>query len=338
MRKTSIVSIGILLMISVGVVLQIPMVKGDEPYWYNPSDSTIQDNAFNKTDYFSLQWWYIDAMFTNNYSTHIGILSMSSQGKYGFFILQISVYKEMELVERGYRFVPLQHMQISPDEPILKFQGSELLKSYYDQNNHVCLSLNIGIQTIQVNLTFTGVRKGWKGNTGLGMWGCPLPKADVIGSLRINGNDIAVQGTGYQERGWDVRSFHKSWYWGKFSSASDNIIFSQNMHNRWQEDLFLVMVNTGADKYTSIHRENITFTHMNYRLIHGRFISMVSVFKAHEKTIDINVTLEVKSIDYHRLAILGYWRFHVQVSGTIVVDGVPEVVDEVQIMEICHFL
>ena len=38
----------------------------EDSYWYNPEDIALKDNVYNVTDYFSLQWWYVDAVFDNN--------------------------------------------------------------------------------------------------------------------------------------------------------------------------------------------------------------------------------------------------------------------------------
>ncbi len=326
-----------LLLFSVVILADIPRVQSRDPYWYEPTDISILDNAYNTTPYFSLQWWYLDAVFTNKYSIHIGILSIGAQGTYGFFLLRINVYYNLKIIQREYRIVPLSQMQCSPEEAVLKIRGDTLLKTFYDTRDHLCVLLKVSIDTVHVNLTFTGETQGWKGYTGHGMWGCPLPKASVEGILSVDDTSISVEGTGYQERGWDVRRFHRSWFWGKLSSSSNTIVFSQNMQNRWKEDFFLVMINLGKENYTSIHRENIVFTHSEYMFDHGRLIPMKSIFEIHENNIDVIIHMSVQSIDFHRLALLRYWRFHMQVTGTISVNGHTEEVDELQIMEFCHF-
>ncbi|MEM0466194.1 MAG: hypothetical protein QXX20_01130 [Candidatus Thermoplasmatota archaeon] len=326
------------MILTVGVALfQIPAVKSNDPRWYEPTDITLLDNAYNITSYWSLQWWYFDALFTNNYSIHVGILSIGTQGKTGFFLLRISLYDHATIVARLHRVIPLRMMQFSPAEPRLQLQGKELLSTFYDAENHLCVSLNLSIKTVSANLIFISQIQGWKGYTGHGMWGCPVPRAVVVGTLQWDDTIFMVKGVGYQERGFDVRRFHKSWFWGKFSSTHFSIIFSQNMKNRWCEDFFLVMINRDTLNYTSIHRENIKLTHIQYQYHHGKLIPLESMFEIHEDDIDVAVRFSVQSIDFHMLGMLRYWRFHMLVTGTISIADQQESVNETQIMEYCHF-
>ena len=329
--------IGILVFFLLANIISVPIVKpcGD-PYWYDPEDITLEDNAYNVTDYFSLQWWYIDAVFDNNYSIHIGISTIGSRGTHGLFLFQMSVYKEGKFLEKKFRFVPTRFVEASQNEPLIKLSGKEILKGYIDDEGRMALDISLEIKGLKADLKFTGLNKGWKGFTGLGMWGCPLPKAHVQGTITFNDETVPVNGTGYQEHGWDIRRLHRSWYWGKFNSNSTSVIFSQNMKNRWIEDVFPVVVNSGKENYTSITRENIVFYHTDYNFDHGRFIPMKSVFQVDQNDIQINVEFEVQSIDFRSLILINHWRFHLKVSGSITVGNITENVDDFQMMEILH--
>jgi hypothetical protein len=320
-------------------IIDIPVIKSfDDPYWYNPEDVVLKDNAYNITDYFALQWWYIDAVFNNNYSINIGILTVGSRGIHGFFSFQINIYKYGEFLDRKVKIVPVRFVDTTQNEPLIKLYGKEIFRGYIDDEERMALDISLDIKDLKTKLKFIGLTKGWKGFTGLGMWGCPLPKASVKGSISINGDTIPVTGIGYQEHAWGIRQLHKSWYWGKFSSKSANVIFSQNMKNRWEEDLFLAVVNSGEINYTSIARGNIIFNHIEYIFDHGRFIPKKSVFQVKEGDIHINVEIEVQSIHFTSLVFLNYWRFHTKVTGTISINGITEEIDDFQIMENFHFL
>ena len=320
-------------------IIGVPITKSyGDSYWFDPEDITLEDNAYNITDYFSLQWWYIDAVFDNNYSIHIGIMTIGSKGISGFFLFQINVYKEGELLEKKFKFVPERFVDTSQSEPLIKLLGKDILRGYIDDEDRMALDVSLEIKGLKADLKFTSLTKGWKGFTGYGMWSCPIPKAEVQGNITVKGDIITVNGTGYQEHGWDVRHLHRNWYWGKFFSDSNSVIFSQNMKNRWQEDIFLVVVNSGEENYTSIARENITFNHMDFKFNHGRLIPLKSIFQIDEKDIHIDVVFNVQSIHFSSIVLLNYWRFHIRVTGTISVNGiVEEVDDEFQIMEILHY-
>jgi hypothetical protein len=319
-------------------ILSVPVLHSyAAPYWYNPEDSTLEDNAYSVTDYFSLQWWYIDAVFDNNYSTHVGIMTVGSKGINGFFLFRINVYKDGALLEGKFRLVPVRFVEVSPSEPVIKLFDKEIIRGYIDDDGRMALTVSLEIKGLQADLTLVGLIKGWKGFTGHGMWGCPLPKAHVQGTITVNDETIPVSGVGYQERGWDVRHLHRSWFWGKFASNHTNVVFSKNMKNRWEEDTCIVVVNSGEENYTSIARENIVFHPTDYAYNHGRFIPTKSVFQVDEDDIHIHVEIEVQSIHFTSLIVMNHWRFHTKVTGTISIGNRTENVDDVQIMEIFHY-
>ena len=250
------------------------------PFYYSPTEANLLDNAYNTTDYFSLQWWYIDAMFDNNYSIHIGMSTIGARGKYGFFLFQINIYHQGKIIEKKFKIEPLRNIQASTTKPHMILKENTIFQGYINQQGNMKLNITLEIKGIAVNLTFNGTTKGWVGYTGLGMWGCPIPKAIVQGTITILGNETIVQGTGYQEHGWDIRRLHRSWYWGKFITENYNVIFSKNMKNRWEEDVFLVVVNDGEENYTSLFRENISLEHCEYVFDHAHFIPVHSIFRA----------------------------------------------------------
>ena len=331
------VSLIIIMAIFMANILYVPIVRSNyNPYWYDPRDATLEDNAYNITDYFTLQWWYFDAMFDNDYSIHVGMMTVGSKGIHGFFLFQINVFKDGELIEKKFRLIPVRFVDASYSEPLIKIFDKEILRGYIDDEDRMILDVSLDIKGLKADLKFTGVTKGWIGYTGLGMWGCPLPKAHVVGNLTVKGEKISVNGTGYQEHGWDIRRLHRSWHWGKFTSSSTNVVFSQNMKNRWKEDVFLVVVNVGEDNYTSVFRENINLFHEEYVFNHGRFVPIKSVFQVYQDDIQINVEFKVQSIDFRSLLFFNYWRLHVKVNGTISVGDILENIDDFQIMDFLH--
>lgn len=334
-NKTSV--LGLLTFLILATILSTNVVISyDDPRWYNPRDASLKDNIYNVTDYFSLQWWYLDAVFDNNYSIHIGIMTVGSKGTHGLFLFQMSVYKDGVFLERKFRLIPVSFVEISQSKPSIKISGKEILRGYIDDKDRLTLDVSLEIKGLKADLNFTGLTKGWKGFTGQGMWSCPLPKANVQGTITIDNETIHVNGTGYQEHGWDVRHLHRSWYWGKFTSNYTNTIFSKNMKNRWEEDTFIVVINSGEENYTSVARENIDFYHTDYKFDHGRFIPMKSVFQVEEDNINVNVKFEVQSIHFTSLLFLNYWRLHTKVTGVISIGEFTENVSDFQIMEILH--
>jgi predicted secreted hydrolase len=308
----------------------------DASYPYNPGDITLRDNAYNVTSYPRLQWWYLDAMFDNNYSAHIGILTIGSHGTYGIFLFQMQLYKDGQVLEKQMKSTALRNVRVSTETLSIIYGGTETIRGYFRENDTMAVDVNLRINNLTANLSFVGETKGWKGATGHGMWGCPLPKASVSGSITLNDQLIPVNGTGYQEHGWDVRHLHKSWYWGKCSSEHMNLIFSQNMKNKHQEDVFIAVLNTNDDSYTSFARDSIVLSQTNYTWSHGRFIPMTTLVQINQDPIHIDLKFQVQTIDYVSVFGMHYWRFHAKVTGTMTNEVLTDHVDETQIVEIFH--
>jgi predicted secreted hydrolase len=275
-------------------------------------------------------------MFDNNYSLHIGMTTIGAQGKYGFYLFQINIYYQGQIIEKKFKFEPIWHINASTTQPHIKLKENTIFHGSSNQQGNLTLNLTLAIKGTSVNLTFTEMTKGWVGFTGLGMWGCPLPKASVKGTITIDNKVICVEGTGYQEHGWDIRRLHRSWYWGKFITDNFNIIFSKNMKNRWEEDVFLVVVNNGESNYTSLHRENISLEHLEYIFDHGHIIPVQSHFCAEQGNISIDVEINIEFMDFRTVIVMNYWRIHAHIEGTVTINGVVETVDDFQIMDMLY--
>jgi len=312
-------------------------VAADQPFWFQPHDATAQDNAYNTTAHYALQWWYCDAMLSGNYSATVGILTLGAHATSGFFLLQINIYTHGELLTHHSKLLPIRSLMFSMNESRVSYHGTDIIHTYLNNDQHLCLAVNLTLNDLGVNLLYTGTTPGWIGDTGLGMWGCPLPKATVNGTITVHGEQIPVQGTGYEEHGWDIRHLHRSWQWGKITTNHFNIIFSKAMHNRWKEDLLYAIINTN-DSYVSIQPQHITLRPLRTILSHGRLIPLESLLEIHENPYTITVLLQVQTIHYQHVATTQYWRFFVHATGSITCNNVTEPIDDVQIMEFFHRL
>ncbi|MFH1100664.1 MAG: hypothetical protein V1726_01330 [Methanobacteriota archaeon] len=316
----------------------VPIVKADSAdYYYVPEDSILADNSYQATSFYSLQWWYIDAMLNNNYSVYLGFTTLGAEGAHGLFLYHITVFKNGDVIEKQFRFVPLRLVEFSQDESFIRVSDAVVMNGWIDEEQRMGVNVSLEINHIHVDLHLTGVVKGWKGYTGHGMWGCPLPKALVNGTITIHDEVIPVTGVGYQEHGWNIRRLHRSWCWSKFSTNHTNIVFSQNMKNRFDEDVFIVVVNVGEGEYLSIPRDNVVFRTLEYRWDHGRFIPITSVFQVDTDTLHIDVEIQVQSVCFTSLVIMNRWQLHTRVHGQVSWGNSTEIVDDSQIMEVFHY-
>ncbi len=305
---------------------------------FDPTDTELADLGYKVTNKISAQWWYFDAVFSNNYSVVVGMSHLGIAGKIGFFFIRINIYQNGQFLESSYKFIPLRQITYSLDKPELMYKNSNLLKAICDSDGKIHVTLNVTLSETQVNLSFMELAKGWKGFMGKGWWACPLPKAQVDGILVVNDQTIPVTGVGYCEHVWGVRSLHRNWKWGKFSSLSTNTIFSKNMKNPREEDMFMVVINTDERNYTSINRENISYRHVDYMFGHGRFIPVKSVLEINQGPITLNVTFKAKTFHFTSLLLLKYWRLHMQINGNITIDGKTEKINGTQMMEYFYII
>jgi predicted secreted hydrolase len=335
MKKCAMICTILLLVIPLGTSSTI---TAQDPFYYDPYTTTLQDNTYNQTGQYTLQWWYLDASLNDSYSLHIGFLTIGAHATSGFFLIQINLYKDTILHIQRFELLPLRLMTVSTQEPLLRYHGQDLLKGFQNADDHLCLNISLTIKDLAIDLLFVGDTTGWVGPTTRGMWGCPLPKATVTGTITIQQHQVPVHGIGYQEHGWDVRGIHKSWYWGKCTTEHMNLIFSQSMKNPTNEEIFLAVLSTPNGNYTSLHRQNITLTHTTYTRNHGQQIPTESTLTIDEGPTKVQLHIHVLSIDYRTLLFIQYWRFHVHVTGTLTYQNTTEPVDEIQIMEIFHRL
>lgn len=326
---------------SVFIILQ-PLGAGhnhshDHINFYQPREATIQDNIYNVTAYPSFQWYYLDAMLNDNYSIHIGMVTIGAQSTKGFFLFRINLYKDSEIIEAKHKLVPLKQLTFSQEEPSILLGNEHILVGSINNQGQLVTNVSMIIDSVQVDLSYIGETQGWIGYTGKGFWGCPLPKAQVVGTITRDDETIQVTGVGYQEHGWNIHRLHRKWYWGKFSTNSTNVIFSQNMKNRWQEDLFLVMVNHEHNNFTSIKRENIELTHETFKVSHGRYLPISSRLIIDQEPIHIDAEIIIDHIHFTTLIFMSHWRFHAKIMGAVTIGESTETLDDYQIMEVFTF-
>jgi hypothetical protein len=310
----------------------------DDRYSYEPTDVDLLDLGYKTQDCFSTQWWYFDAIFSNNYSITLCISNLFIARKIGFFLIRINIYENGNFLEEDHEFIPFREITYSSDKSDLSYKGSEIFNAKYDDDGKINVTLNVALSKIQVNLRFNELVKGWKGFTGKGWYSVPIPKAQVDGVIVVNDQTIIVDGFGYFEHAWGVKSLHRSWEWGKFSSLSTSTVFSRNMKNSSEEDVFFVVINTDEFNYTSIDRENISYRNVDYVFNYGRFVPVKSVLEINQGPISLNVTFEAVTFNFTRVFLFAkHWRFHMHVYGNIMVDGKTEEIDDTQIMEYVYF-
>ena len=190
-------------------------------------------------------------------------------------------------------------------------------------------------------LHFVGCTKGWKGNEKSGdWWAVALPRADVTGTLIINNETMNVTGTGYHDHNCDVtpKSFLRfGWFWGKFTTPNFSATWGVLLPNRFSIKPLLV-INTKNAGYLGIPSKDVWFTKSDIHLNHLRRVPFFFNIGTMTDTVFLAVDMKVVNVDYtHIFGSMRYWRFHVQCTGVILIQGHAETVDGVFIAEYIRF-
>jgi hypothetical protein len=311
-------------------------------------DITPKDDAFHGSKkHFAAEWWYFDAVFDNNYSTHIGFKTFSIRD-HGLVSPMIEIYKNGKLIEEVKDFNLFCNFQTSKNKPMLKILHKPVIvfdEERYKKTGEWVYNITMKIKEYEANLEFKRIGKGWKIETEYERWAVALPKAKVRGYLKIKDKKIDVKGWGYHDHNWNfslltAMNFGRAWYWGRVKSKKFNIVWANILKTKDFYDKIAVL-NKDKNQYFSIKPENIVFETSEIIKNHGKKIPTVFHLKIDEKTdnttIKADVKMKIKELQYDTVIIAPYWRYHVTSEGYISVNGEKDIVDEIQIMEFMRF-
>jgi predicted secreted hydrolase len=314
-------------------------------------DIVPRDDAFHHIKKgFSIEWWYFDAVFKDNYGVHIGI-KIITFGKWGFVRQLINIYNESKVEEKAYVTKPLNQFQISREFPDIKHKNKHILKFDRDEYNKTGdwnYNVNLDVKDISVNLNFVGKSKGFKYKTTHEGWTVAQPKAKVNGILKINDEAIEVSGKGYHDHNWNfslstaLRA--KGWYWGKVTSDNYTLTWAKIIKTSFADETILKnfgILNVIDQGYTIIDPKNITLDTAEREFHNGRFIPTLYKLKIKQDDIDIDITFNAVSIQRAppRFLTIHYWRYFVSVNGYIKVgENTDYLNNNLQIIEFMRFI
>ena len=313
-----------------------------DDFIFSPEDMTLQDDAFHGSNglHFT-EWWYFDASFDNGYSTQMSVRILSALGQ-GIVIARLDLYHEGQLVQHTQKRYLIQQFIASKTKPDVVLKGDHVITSSIDPISKAWiynLTFNHGV--LSASLTFTGITKGWKCQLmGGDWWGVALPRANVTGQITYLNETISCQGYGYHDHNWDVTlaaGLNFGWIWGKLHSEQYTMTWSTIYKTRFMGDPILV-INQKYGDHINIHPDNIDFKANEIDFQNGRLIPLSFTISAHQEDIDIHIDMKVLDVHHVRLyAILNYWRYHIDCTGSITIDGSTDIVDDVFIAEFIRF-
>ena len=216
------------------------------------------------------------------------------------------------------------------------------MKGYIDETTGKWIyDLSFNIKDTSADLRFIGTTKGWKGtNPGGDGWGVILPRAEVKGKIELNNKKIMVNGIGYHDHNWNVKTsaiLNLGWFWGKINSNNYTIIWATIFKTSFFGQPLLI-VNKKNQDYFNIESKNIQFIAKDFYKENGEEIPHTFIINAKTENVSINVTMNVEKIHHVKmLIIMNYWRYHVKCKGSITINSKVEKIDEMHIAEFLKF-
>ena len=315
---------------------------------YIAEEITPKDDAFHgSTKLIALEWWYFDAILNNGYSVHIGCKTSSRKNR-GLVNPMIEIYKDGKVVALVKRWNRFHNFNTSKQIPLVKLFNKPIIKfeeERYKKTGEWAYRVSMKIKDYAVNLAFIGACKGWKIETKAESWTVALPKATVTGEIIIKGKKINVEGIGYHDHNWNytlltAMNYGKAWYWGKIRSETMDVVWANIVKSAKKSEI-LAIVNQGKDKFFSIHPKKIHFKPDKFIRNHRKKIPTNFFLKINDIVNDIPINAEIKmepkEIQYNRVLVAPYWRYHAKMTGFISVGSHKETIDNTEIMEFLSF-
>jgi predicted secreted hydrolase len=311
----------------------------------NVEDIELKDDAFHGSHkYFSMEWWYFDAILNDDYALHAGF-KVYSLRNVGVVYPIIEIYKGRDLIVRILKPYLLESLSASTSYPSVKVDGQSIIefdREEFNTSGRWKYTVSVNINNQGVNLTFIGTTTGWK-YTILGReeWAVILPKADVFGTITVDGETINVTGRGYHDHNWNFTIGTKvrewGWYWGRLTGETYTLIFAWFMKSPLKFDN-LVVLNRDNGGYIEIDPKDIQLSFTTYTWKNG--IRIPSSFRLSIENTSIKVDVFMNTLSIHLIGppLVHYWRYFVNVNGFISIDDdIENFIDSIQMFEFMRF-
>lgn len=190
----------------------------------NPRNYQRRDDGshiFHHTDSY-YEWWYFDASFDNGY--HLVATFHYRNVFLNPMIPSVQMFIYSPDGSRIERYAPIQEKNARADPDYCHVVMGE--NRVQDMGDHYEVILNM--KGAAARLLFRNVVPPWKPGEGFNYkdeengltagWVVPIPHGTVEGSLELEGERMAVTGSGYHDHNWGNFRCHetfKGWYWGR---------------------------------------------------------------------------------------------------------------------------
>lgn len=256
--------------------------------------------------------------------------------------IRLTIYDRGDVVVKNIEKYSLLELSASTVLPLVVIDGQQLIIGTYE-NLTDCFAYTITYVSSEgsFSLHFTACMKGWKRQQQAGdWWAVILPRADVTGTISIGSETVNVTGSGYHDHNWHVSPrivLHFGWLWGTCHSSTYTITWAEVCPTRITRQAILV-INEKDGEVLDIPTEAIWYTQQDIHVDHLRSIPWLFNIETMTETVFLVLHMKVVSVDYTKLlGFISYWRYHIQCSGTIIMNGHMETIEGISIMEYLRF-
>ena len=251
----------------------------------------------------SAEWWYFDARLTNGY-TAVAFFRARHEltGKTG---VQITIYKPNE--EKLELVVDYDHSDFVIEEGTANLSiGKNYIKVDYTNEKLPIFEIFLEEEDMGIHLTYKVNVEGWmpgKGYTEFGDmgqfgWVVAIPRADVEGTITVEGEEMAVKGLGYHDHNWltfMMPRFVEYWYWGRFASENFTFIFAYIKCSKKMDNHFIHvgMLAKGEDIFLSSGDYDLTAEDFEFNEKAGNEYPKLLAFKYSD---ELKITMNVERI------------------------------------------
>jgi hypothetical protein len=123
---------------------------------------------------------------------------------------------------------------------------------------------------------------------------------------------------------------------GKFQYHNLSLVWGKILHKPGDADDLAIVSNNGS--FMSVPQESLTIRETARIYDHGYPIPMeISISINLDEKINVSLIMAADTFHHIRLPFLHYWRYHVHVSGSIILEGKGYTIDTMGIMEFMRY-
>jgi len=300
---------------------------------------TLEDDAFHKSNtLIHIETWYFDAKFDNN-RTIVFVYCLFQIYNKGFLLHGVYVYENatIEFIDRN--ITRLNYCTISYDKPSLLIGESHCIQGYIDNDTGEWkYSIRMVTKEALINLSFTQTAAGWMGTHLLGWW-LAIPHFKVTGCIETSEEILQVSGTGYHDHNLypsNVAFLTDGYHFGSFGGDQLRITWARLLKDHQSPEVF-ALLSEGESRFSLIPADDVQVSVHEYLFDHGKKIPKKWSITVNNENVNINLSATI--IDAHFIKIIGvrYWRYHLQVTGTMQVGSLIEHINTKEISELLYF-